>query len=520
MNGTALSRSTMKGRDRARAYRDKRTKRKGNVDVASAVIETKPITPPPSLQLASGLEPNTEPLTEHQAYHLLRRTSFGASPARVREIVGQPANQVVEQLIQAAISAPLPADPSWINMWPIEDYETYFDQSMEWFFETGAGIFRQMTVNPFGEKMALFWHNHFVTAFFEAHEIAPITYRYLTLLRRQSLGNFRTFVEQIGLDRSMLIYLDGRFNEVGAPNENYARELLELFTMGILGPDGTPNYSESDIVEIARALTGYWINDDNEFEVNFEDELHDSGAKTFFGQTGNWGYADVVRIIFEQRAPQIAHFICSKLYQEFVYEAPQADIVAQLAQYFQDSNFDIRPVITRLLQSCHFFDEEVIGAKIKSPVELFGGMIRELNITEGPDILYEELLFMAETMGQLVLQPPNVAGWPGYRTWLTTASIPLRWEGAHYLVNDEELRGENRIDTFVREVHDATDPNAVFRLPVALVRHFLSHRVEALSIEAITAPWAGGQPIPDEIQQEPRLCASLDEANVGRNSLV
>ena len=502
------------GKERLKAYRDKKSKRR---KVSAVVLDSRPIQAP-SIQFQTlSLAPNTNPLTERQAYHLLRRTQFGASVAQVQALVGQPADQAAQLIINQAIQAGLPEDPPWVDNYPTDyEDESYFDQSIDWFFQTTGDIFKYVHRNALSELMLLFWHNHFTVSFFETTGIAPVLYRYVKTLRTHAFGNFRSFVDAIGLDISMLYYLDGVFNEVGAPNENYARELLELFTMGILNPGGSPNYTETDITEVARALTGYWVNDEvRPWVAQFEEEVHDSGSKTFFGRTGNWGYHDVVTIIFEERGYEIAYHICQKLYRQFVYEAPDPTIIDGLARQFQAANFELRPVLETLLKSQHFFSDEIIGARIKSPAELFGGLIQELQLASSNDDFYVEVGFGCLDSGQFIFEPPNVAGWPGYRNWITTASIGSRWGSLEFYAWFEDYLTNALLDQFVQIVHDPNDALAVFRLPEAIVRHLVSAPIETLPIETISAPWAGGQPIPSEIEQGPVYVHNLTKRMLG-----
>jgi len=503
-----------KGDDRVKAFREKKSRQK---NTRTAILDTKPIAAPKIQFKTLSLQPNTAPLTERQAYHLLRRAHFGASPEHVQALVGQPADQAAQQLIDQTIQAGLPEDPSWANNYPMGyGDEAYFDMSIDWFFESTGNIFKNVGQNPLAEMMLLFWHNHFAVSFFETTGIAPVLYRYIKTLRTHSFGNFKTLVDEIGLDITMLFYLDGIFNEVGAPNENYARELLELFTMGILDSNGAPNYTESDITEIARALTGYWVNDEVQpWAVEFELEVHDQGTKTFFGRTGNWGYHDVVNIIFEERGYQIAYHICQKLYKQFVYEAPDPTIIDGLARQFQQANFELRPVIETLLKSQHFFSDEIIGARIKSPAELYAGLINELQLNPADDDFYTEVGFSCLDSGQFIFEPPNVAGWPGYRTWITTASIASRWGSLGFYAYFEEYLTNARLDQLVQVIHDTSDALAVFRLPAAIVRHLISAPIETLPIETISAPWAGGQPIPSAIEQEPAYVHNLTKRMLG-----
>ena len=235
----------------------------------------------------------------------------------------------------------------------------------------------------------------------------------------------------------MLIYLNGVQNRVGSPNENYARELLELFTMGIEGPDGTPNYSQADVQELARVLTGWSIDVYGTLDAVFVPPWHDSGTKTVFGQTGAWGYDDVVPLLFGQRDSQIAHFVARKLYTEFVYAVPDEAVVADLAAVLLAHDFQIEPAVRALLKSAHFFDGATVGARIKSPATLTLGLHRELGLAGSPDV-FETIRFVMNLLGQRLFQPPNVAGWPGYRAWLDTDALPLRWLLGDYLLAQEQ----------------------------------------------------------------------------------
>ncbi len=210
------------------------------------------------------------------------------------------------------------------------------------------------------ERLTILWLDHFVTNA-EVYYHAQLMHRYMQLLRQHALGNIKQFVYDVGLSAAMLIYLNGIDNERGAPNENYARELLELFTCGIVDKNGNPNYTQQDVTEISRCLTGYtfdWL----QLTTSFNSGRFDNGTKTVFGQTGAFGYDEVIDVIFDQRSSEIAYYICLKLYQELVYEAPDVAIVDQLATTLQANNWELVPVLKQLLKSQHFFDPNVIGA--------------------------------------------------------------------------------------------------------------------------------------------------------------
>jgi uncharacterized protein (DUF1800 family) len=226
----------------------------------------------------------------------------------------------------------------------------------------------------------------------------------------------------------MLYYLDGRVNRAGKPNENYARELMELFTMGV------GNYTEEDVGEAARAMTG-WVVEGSRSRL--KDSRHDKGDKTFLGRTGNWNDVDITNIIFDQ--PVTAKFICRKLYQEFVYHFPDEVIVDQLAHILRENNFELKPVLETLLLSAHFFDDTTIGSKVKSPIQLTAGTARSLGLKVGDNenLTAEFLVDQADELGQKLLDPPNVAGWQGYRSWVSTNTLPKRHLHTDKLVNGQ-----------------------------------------------------------------------------------
>ena len=469
------------------------------------------------LGITAGLEPYTEALDRHHAAHLLRRTSFGAAVDELDVLIGRPAAQVVDEIVDAAIARPLPAKPSWADTKPPgptsseAQFDAFFEDNEEWiFYELLPSLFEGLHQGGLREKLTLFWHGHFVTGL-DSYFMAAFGYRYVTMLRTNALGNFKAFVHDVGLDASMLYYLNGDQNQVGQPNENYARELLERFTMGITDDQGNDNYTETDIEEIARALTG-WVVDWFNLKVEYLFPYHDHGNKTFFGRTGTFGYDDVIDIIFEERAEQIAKFICRKIYKEFVYAAPDETIVAELADIFRNNNFEIAPVVRTLLKSAHFFDTQTIGARVKSPVEELVGFAREAG-TVPEDEFYLVLFFLAAELGQFYLEPPNVAGWPGHRSWLNTSTLVNRWDFALYLLfgnpdpeeEDVAFPGPD-LHALAEKLHDPDDALAPFRLPVALVEHLMSISTAELDVEPIAGGFGGdlvNNPLPDAVVNGP-----------------
>ncbi|GAB5407869.1 MAG: hypothetical protein BalsKO_02340 [Balneolaceae bacterium] len=324
-----------------------------------------------STTLSEYIPSEDMPWNKKRVAHAIRRLKFGLHFSEFEPALNQTPTNFIDTIIDEAINAEMPTPPDWVEKtpppWGSSDAEVleYFSTNYDLYIGYQTEWTDLMKAHPFREKMTLFWHNHFVTEIGK-YEHAPLAHQHFTMLRTYALGNFKDFVHAVGLDSAMLIYLDGIENVKGEPQENYARELLELFTMGI------GNYTQNDITEIARALTGYYFDYFN-LETGFANNRHDTGEKTFFERTGTFGYDEVIDIIFEERAEEIAHYICTKLYKFFVYETPNESIISELSQLFIDENFEIEPVIRKLLKSEHFFDESILGAMIKSPIDLMLG---------------------------------------------------------------------------------------------------------------------------------------------------
>ncbi len=283
------------------------------------------------------------------------------------------------------------------------------------------------------ERMVLFWHGHFANQY-STVQVPQYMYKQNALFRRHATGNFKELVRQVTIDPAMLIYLDGVRNRLGSPNENYARELMELFTIGI------GNYTQLDIQNAARALTGWQVSG---FEPVFTPSRHDNGIKTFMGQSGNFDAFDIIDIIFQQ--PATATFICRKLYKYFVYEVPDETVVNQMATIFRNGNYEIAPVLDALFKSAHFFSPLNFSAEITSPIEKMVGAIRQLNITVSPTstVVPSFIRNSMNNMGQNLFEPPNVAGWPGYRLWISTTTLLLRNAYTDAIVTGRDINNNN-----------------------------------------------------------------------------
>jgi len=268
------------------------------------------------------------------------------------------------------------------------------------------------TTHPLEQKMALMWHGHFAT-----HENKVRDYRkmlqQIDLFEREATGNVRELTIKVAQNPAMLYFLDAQYNVKGAPNENFAREVMELFTMGV------GNYSEQDVREGARAFTG-WYFDDLTFKVNRD--KHDDGRKTFLGRTGNFDGVDVVKIIFEQ--PATAEFLAGKIYRFLVRDDVSPDLRRRLGAILRDNHYDIKPLLMTVFSSKDFYSEASYGGHIKSPVEHMVAMMKHLGVDAMPGVPDFNQATIA--MGQHLLNPPSVAGWAGGKAWITPGLLIAR----------------------------------------------------------------------------------------------
>ncbi len=272
------------------------------------------------------------------------------------------------------------------------------------------------------EKMSLFWHGHFacrvINSFFQQELLHTI--------RTNALGNFGELLKAVSKSPSMLQFLNNQQNRKQSPNENFAREVMELFTMG------RGNYTENDIKEAARAFTGWGYNLQGEFV--FRKQFHDSGSKTFLGRTGNFEGDDILNILLEQ--PHTAVYITRKIYRYFVNEDVNDKQLQGLAQRFYDNKYDIKKLLEDIYLSDWFYDEKNIGTKIKSPIELLAGIRRFLPLdleNEQSQLLFQKVL------GQILFYPPNVAGWAGGRSWIDSSTMMVRLQIPQVLAAKETL---------------------------------------------------------------------------------
>ncbi|WP_299220934.1 DUF1800 domain-containing protein [uncultured Aquimarina sp.] len=365
---------------------------------------------------------NSNPWDRQKVNHLYRRLGFGATPEMVDSALNQNPSTLIDNLIDEALNLnPTPA-PEW-GYWTKEDFdarpELLGSYRIDWKNQMVADMFQ----NNLRDRLTLFWSNHFVTEDV-IYRSPAYMFQYFNLLQLHSLGNFKDFTSDIGLSSAMLIYLNGFENIKDSPNENYARELYELFTLGV-----DNGYTQNDIVETSRALTGWNKRELRLGPITFDRNKFDNNEKIIFGQEGNWDYYDVIRILFEQRPTQIAKFICGKFYRYFISPAINEDIVNQLAQTFLNNNFEIAPVLRQLFKSEHFFNEKSLGVVIKSPIDIQVNFFKELHVEMAPDYEFINIIrFGCTELGQELLSPVDVAGWQGDKDWISSGTITIRWD--------------------------------------------------------------------------------------------
>ena len=283
------------------------------------------------------------------------------------------------------------------------------------------------TRRPLQEKLVLFWHGHFASGNEKVRDYRKMLAQF-QMFREHGNGNLRDLLIGIGKDPAMLIYLDNRQNVKGHPNENFAREILELFSLGV------GNYTEKDIKEAARAFTGWTFNDTGSAFMN-RPNLHDDGAKTFLGRTGNFAGEDIVDVILKQ--PAAPHFISRKLYKFFVRENPSKELEDQLAASLVSNKFEIAPFLEQVFLSRDFYSPASYGTQIKSPVQLVISTYKELGLKRCPT--YPDFAALTAELGQAVFYPPNVKGWDGGRTWINPATVFERDNVARYILFPEEM---------------------------------------------------------------------------------
>jgi uncharacterized protein (DUF1800 family) len=432
---------------------------------------------------ASGINPYNGSWTVNEVAHLLKRTMFGAKKTDIDYFLSRSTNDAVDELLNnVAIPSPPVRDYGLLE----DDGVLYDDlgvvQGQTWVNDpnmasnpvirgsinrarveslkkwwAGLMITQQRSIQ---EKMVLFWHHHYSVQESEIDN-AQFLYRHHNLLRTNALGNVKTIAREVTIDPAMLVHLNGFLNSKQAPDENYARELQELFT---IGKDAVDGYIENDVIAAARVLTGWRVESDplgSYLDIN----AHDTGSKTFSsfysnttiaGSTNQFQELDaLINMIFN--TTEASKFIVRKLYKWFVYydidDAVEVNVIAPLATLLRNNNYEIKPVLAALLKSEHFFDTRNQACYIKTPFDMILGTLREFNVsypaytnyTAGYPLFWK-LYEKAAEMQMRLFQPPDVSGWPSYyqepmhyELWVNSNSLPRRADYTDGLINDNVL---------------------------------------------------------------------------------
>lgn len=371
------------------------------------------------------LAPTLRGLEFEEARHLLTRTGFAPTREEIAAYLPLSREEAVARLLDGhRREVPLPP-PAFVEEAPPDPRETkmlpaFLRQGMRqekraqgqelkgWWYRVMC-----TTPSPLTERMTLFWHNHF-TSSLQKTKWPPLMYRQNRLLRGHALGSFREMLHAIARDPAMVIYLDNARNLARKPNENFAREVMELFTLG----EG--RYTEADIREAARAFTGWGV-DRSRGSFHYRVKQHDYGLKTILGRTGNFGGEEVLDLLLEQ--PECARHLSRKLWREFLGGEGPPEEIEGLARVLRRSGYRIRPWLEAALLHPAFWDPRRRGSRIKSPVELLVGTTRLLG-AELPDPLV--LVRAGRQLGQDILDPPNVKGWPGGTRWISADTLLKR----------------------------------------------------------------------------------------------
>jgi uncharacterized protein (DUF1800 family) len=392
-----------------------------------------------------------------EAAHLLRRTGFGPTLIEIQRMASLTHAEAVAKLLdfkpqETALQYDL------VKLLKARQDVKEADWGQD---ELQQAWLELMLTTPYGlqEKMALFWHNHFTSSIYKIDN-PPLMLAQNLYFRQHGLDNFRAMAQAMAQDHAMLLYLDGVDNSKDNPNENFARELMELFTLGI------GNYTEQDVREAARAFTGWEIDYDHSSDqqtiVVYNADSHDDDPKTFMGQTGNFDGAAIVNIILGKR--QAAYFITRKLWEYFVYPNPTNSIIQTLGDAFFESDYAIRPLVQAILLHPEFLSAQAYRAAIKSPVELVVGTMRML----GGQQLDGSYL---SGMGQELFAPPNVRGWVGGRHWLNSATFLNRVSFASDLISADSSDPQHYLAGLAAFANSKTAPsvNTLNQLATLLV---------------------------------------------------
>jgi len=489
----------------------------------------------------SGLNPYAGQWTENEIIHLLKRTMFGAKKQDVDYFKTLTVAQTINELLNPIAPLPLPPVKEYDTVGALTQPDTNIALGQTWVNDPNTdGSIQSKRISSFKkwwmgnminqdrsirEKMTLFLHNHFSTQTSVISE-ASYVYNHHALLRSSALGNFKALTKAITIDPGMLVFLNGQYNTGAAPDENYGRELQELFCCG----KGVASlYTESDVKMAAKVLTG-WRNDNKTFSSYFTASRHDTTSKQFSafynntliaGRTGatagDLEIDDLLNMIFATN--EVSKYICRRIYRWFVYyeidDAIEANIITPLANIFKSNNYEFKPVLSALLSSEHFFDPAIMGCQIKSPVDLVVGMCREFNVSFQPSTdyisnygFYNYLVNVAANLQQNIGDPPDVSGWKSYyqapqfyEIWINSDTFPKRLQFTDGMcLNGYSFNGNKIIVdgvAFAQTLTNPSDPNIliddilkyIFRLDLSVASKAQIKKDILLSGQTTDAYW-------------------------------
>ena len=370
--------------------------------------------------------------------HLYARAGFGIHFQELKKIKKQSVEKAVDSLFSASAKykdISIVEEPSQEVPYQTLTAEEKRERQKQYTEQTRALNYAFLDKLAFGEdalreKMTLFFHGHFACRL----QNSPYHIQELNNVQRKyALGNFKALSVAVSQSRAMLSFLNNQQNRKGKPNENFARELMELFTLGV------GHYTEEDVKAAARAFTGWRYNQESKFEFN--PKLHDDGVKTFFGKTGRFNGQDIMDMIFERK--QVAYFIAGKLYRFFVNERENEQHIKELGDFFYERNYEIKPLLQKMFTADWFYDAVNVGTKIKSPIEFIVGLNKQFYIH------YENkavLLKFQQALGQTLFYPPNVAGWPSGKEFIDSSSLMLRLKIPSTVINNGVLEFDGKAD--------------------------------------------------------------------------
>lgn len=461
------------------------------------------------------------------ARHLLNRAGFGVPHGLVQHLASLSPASAVNELVDWEERAKPYATPDYLTLPATlrrlrEEYaflgederrmktQELRKQEREAITRLQAWWIERMATTPcpLQEKMALFWHGHFATSA-QKVQSSYINYTLNDLFRRQATGNFKSLAIAVGQSPAMLRYLDNGQSTKRQPNENWARELMELFTVG------KGHYTEDDIKAGARAFTGWGFNDEG---FRFREEAHDFGEKTFMGRTGDFDGWNIFNILFEQ--PATAEFISRKFCRFFAYEEPEEELVQGLADTMRQSGYEVKPVLRQLFLSKAFYGPSAVGSQVKSPAQFVVGLAADLGVERPP---WKLMAQASDRLGQRLFFPPNVKGWDGNRAWINANTLLIRYNLPAEVASRASRPGKPAQDTMMSEAAKTPlpwSPDSLLQqmrfatageCVAVLERHFLSvplqNEQRQILLETLGVPELAAPLTPEGIPQKNLLAA-------------